>query len=261
MVVVDVLTFHLKGKMGHFRRYYSNSSSLTYSIPPRTTICGIVAGLLGMERDSYYEQFSLENCNIAVAIRSPIKKQIYKLNLLMIKSSNDLNGSQEFHSQTPTEMILPANIRTDNLHYQVWIHHKEINIMNKLHKTLRKMHYNCGYGSTSIPVSLGTAYHIGWLEYNDKNGKIAGLSRSSEDALEFDSVLPTQLLKDLCFDNIKDGEYQLIREELPMEFDKDRRLTPQGMGDVLINLTSLRIKAQVNEYVELAGNQRIVWLK
>ncbi|HBM79479.1 MAG TPA: CRISPR-associated protein Cas5, partial [Clostridiaceae bacterium] len=59
---MQVISLHFKGKMAHFRKYYSNSSALSYFIPPRTTIIGIVAGFLGYERDTYYEDFSLENC-------------------------------------------------------------------------------------------------------------------------------------------------------------------------------------------------------
>lgn len=244
--------------MGHFRRFYSNSSALTYSIPPRTTICGLLAGILGMERDSYYDLFSIDNCDIAVALRSPIKKQIHKLNLLMVKSDNDLNGSQEFHSQTPTEMILPANIRTDVLHYQIWVHHRQKAIMNTLHAVLGQGHY--GYGSLFTPVSLGLAYHLGWLEYD---GILSGKEYCSEAACELDSVVPVKMLKTICFDNVthKNIGYRLIREELPMEFDKDRRLTPNGMGDVIINLTSARIKAQVSRHVELTNNHRVMWLQ
>ncbi len=253
---MNVLSFRLKGKMGHFRRYYSNSSSLTYSIPPRTTICGILAGILGMERDSYYEQFSLENCYIAVALLSPIKKQIHTLNLLMVKSDKDLNGSQEFHTQIPTEMILPANIRYDELHYQIWVHHKNTDIMNALHKVLGQADY--GYGSRYMPISLGTAYHLGWLEYE---GIIKGVECCSDETLEFNSVLPINCLKELFLDDAVDKGERFIREELPLEFDKDRRLTTNGMGDVLINLSATNIKAKVCSYVELGLNQRIVWLK
>ena len=95
---MKILTFRLQGKMAHFRRYYSNSSALTYTIPPRTTVIGIVAGLLGYPRDSYYDFFSLDHCRIALTIGSRLKKQMQKMNLLMIKSPNDLNGSQEYHS-------------------------------------------------------------------------------------------------------------------------------------------------------------------
>lgn len=257
---MNVISFHLKGKMGHFRRFYSNSSSLTYSIPPRTTICGILAGILGMERDSYYEEFSLENCDIAIALRSPIKKQIYKMNLLMVKSDKDLNGSQEFHSQTPTEMILPTNIRTDNIHYQIWVHHKKEEIMEALYEILGQADYACGYGSKYMPVSLGTAYNLGWLEYNMCNA-IKGVKHTSEEFLEYDSVLPISLLKDIYIRDITDEGYCLIREEIPMEFDKNRRLTPNGIGDIVVNLMAKPIKAKVKEHIELTTNERIVWLQ
>ena len=253
---MNVLSFHLKAKMAHFRRYYSNSSSLTYSIPPRTTICGILAGILGMERDSYYDQFSMKNCDIAVALRNQIKKQIHTLNLLKVEANKHLNGSYGVHKQIPTEMIMPTNIRTGNLHYQIWVHHKETDIMNALHKLLGQT--ELGYGSAYMPVSLGTAYHLGWLEYV---GRVEGVECSSEEDLEFDSVLPINLIKNLCLDNISDKGFWFIREELPMEFDKDRRISDKRMGDILINLTAMPIKAQVNGHVELPGNKRIVWLR
>ena len=72
-IKLKIFSFHLRGKMAHFRKYYSNSSALSYFIPPRTTVVGILAGLLGRERDTYYNEFSLKKCNIALAIQSPIK--------------------------------------------------------------------------------------------------------------------------------------------------------------------------------------------
>lgn len=252
---MKIISFHLKGKMGHFRRFYSNSSALTYSIPPRTTICGIIAGILGMERDSYYELFSLDQCGIAVALRSPIKKTFYKLNLLMVKNDNDLNGSQEFYSQTATEMLLPSNIRTDDIDYQVWFYHKDKTLMKQLDDVLKEKAY--GYGSLFMPVSLGTAYNLGWLEYE---GEVDGQEYSDEAAVLFDSVVPVNLLQELCLENITDKGIRLIREELPMEFDKERRLTLKGIGDVLINLTNQQIKASVSTYVKIGESINIAWL-
>ena len=51
---MDLLVFDISGKFAHFRKYYTNSSSLTYLVPPRTSIYGLIAGILGLERDSYY---------------------------------------------------------------------------------------------------------------------------------------------------------------------------------------------------------------
>jgi len=57
MSFMKLLIFDWKGRMGHFRKLDTNSSSLTYSFPSRTTIAGMIAGVLGYEKDSYYELF------------------------------------------------------------------------------------------------------------------------------------------------------------------------------------------------------------
>ena len=64
--LMEILAFNIRGKFAHFRKFYSNSSALSYFIPPRTTIIGLIAGMLGLERDSYYEDFSLDNCDTGV---------------------------------------------------------------------------------------------------------------------------------------------------------------------------------------------------
>ena len=63
---MKLLIFDIIGKFAHFRKYYSNSSALSFGAPPRTTICGMVAAILGMEKDSYYSIMNLEKCKIAV---------------------------------------------------------------------------------------------------------------------------------------------------------------------------------------------------
>lgn len=63
---MKIIIFELWGKFAHFRKFYTNSSSLSYSVPPRTTIEGIIAAILGYERDSYYEKFNPDNLYVAV---------------------------------------------------------------------------------------------------------------------------------------------------------------------------------------------------
>jgi len=247
---MNVLSFHLKGKMAHFRRYYSNSSALSYTIPPRTTIIGIVAGLLGYPRDSYYEVFSKDQCKIAVSVRAPIKKQIQKLNLLMVKSPNDLNGSQEFHSQTATELVLPYNIRTGCIDYQVWISHRDQSIMD----SLRSFILETGYISKGISVALGTAQHLGWVE----NGQALEGDETGEGLAEIHSVIPSKKLHKVDFSNPL-SEYRLHKEDMPIDFDKDRRLADKG--NMLINVLSSPVRAHVTDYVRLSNGVNITWME
>ncbi|BBD73350.1 hypothetical protein HS1genome_1739 [Sulfodiicoccus acidiphilus] len=69
-----LLRVRIKGKMAHFRKVYSNSTSLSYYFPPRTTVLGIMAAALGMERDSYYEK--LNWYDVGVAALTPLRKLV-----------------------------------------------------------------------------------------------------------------------------------------------------------------------------------------
>lgn len=247
---MNVLSFQLKGKMAHFRRYYSNSSALSYTIPPRTTIIGIVAGLLGYPRDSYYEDFSKERCKIAVSVRAPIKKQIQKLNLLMVKSPNDLNGSQEFHSQTATELVLPQNIRTGFIDYQVWFFHRDQSVMDKLLFCTA----GPGYVTKGIAVALGTAQHLGWLE----DGQALEGEECGEGMADIYSVIPSSKLLKIDFSNPV-SEYRLYKEDMPIEFDKERKLVDKG--NMLINVHSSPVRARVTDYVRLSNGEMITWME
>ena len=69
---MNVLRFTLSGKFGHFKRLEGSTVKQTHTIPPRTVIQGLFAGILGLERDSYYEDF--ENAKFAV-VPKEIRRQ------------------------------------------------------------------------------------------------------------------------------------------------------------------------------------------
>ncbi|MED1419947.1 MULTISPECIES: CRISPR-associated protein Cas5 [Bacillus] len=247
---MKIITFHLKGKMAQFRRYYSNSSALSYSIPPRTTVVGIIAGLLGFERDSYYELFSLDRCKIAVGIRSRIKKNMQKLNLLMIKGPNDLNASQEHHSQTATELVIPEDIKSGAIDYQIWFHHED----NQLMERFSSLFSNVGYKSNGISLALGTAQNIGWLESTEI---LTGIEKNDvEREVPIQSVVPFKLVERLAF---RDEKYWLLKEDIPFAFDHGRRLKKKGI--VIINLEPGPIYAHVKRFVSLENGENIIWLE
>lgn len=252
---MKILSFRLQGKMAHFRRYYSNSSALSYSVPPRTTVAGMVAGLLGYPRDSYYDVFSLDHCRIALMSGSSVKKQMQKMNLLMIKSSNDLNGSQEFHSQTPTELVIPQDIRSGFLDYRIWFSHNDPGIMKELEHLLKTAWP--GYYSRGISLALGTAMHLGWIAFE---GVTAGKEVTPGCPVPVLSVIPLHKLE-----RVEIGEspvsYRLIREELPLEFDQDRLATERGKADMLINLTGSPVTARVSSAVLLDDGTYITWME
>lgn len=67
------LVFSISGPFAHFRRVETSQTRLSYRIPPRTTIAGLLAGILGYDRDSYYQAFSRDHAAIAVEISDPLR--------------------------------------------------------------------------------------------------------------------------------------------------------------------------------------------
>lgn len=243
--------------MAHFRKYYSNSSALSYFIPPRTTVVGILAGLLGKERDTYYDEFSLGKCQIALATQAPIKKCIQKLNLLMIKKENKaFNGSAEYPSQTATELIIPQNLQKGYIDYQIWVTHEDDKIINNLENLIRKEFV--GYFSKGISVALGTAYNLGWLE---RGHILEGKDVKETSPIEIDSVIPQNYCGEIFIEGTADGQYRLIKEEVPLEFDNDRKITSRGLGNMIINLTGQPVKAKVDSFVRLEDGKNIMWME
>jgi len=250
---MDIFSFHLKGKMAHFRRFYSNSSALTYTIPPRTTVCGIVAGLMGYERDSYYEDFSLENCNITVSLNSQVKKTMQKLNLLMIKGLNDLNGSKENHSQVPTEFLIPQNIREEEIDYKVWINFKQLKVQKQFEALLLE-EKEC-YRTNAISCALGLAHNVGRFEYE---GIYSGENYSTKNSVSINSSVPVDNITEI---DQETDQLSLIVEELPLEFDVNRSLTTNGKKRILFSRTGIPVRLIVKDHVQLETGEKICWMK
>lgn len=69
--MIELIYFRLKGRFGHFLRADAGSSALSYPVPPRTVIIGILGAVLGLSKDQPQEL--LEPMYIALAGKIPIK--------------------------------------------------------------------------------------------------------------------------------------------------------------------------------------------
>ena len=73
---MKVLIFDIWGDFGHFRKFYTTSSPLSFSFPPPPTIAGILGAIYGTDKfkNEYLRVFNYKNCRIALKILNPIKK-------------------------------------------------------------------------------------------------------------------------------------------------------------------------------------------
>lgn len=66
---MELINFRLSGRFGHFLRAEASVSALSYPVPPRTVILGILGAVLGIPKDE--PQILLEPAQIAISGRLP----------------------------------------------------------------------------------------------------------------------------------------------------------------------------------------------
>jgi len=207
-----LVAFDLVGPMAHFRKFYTNSSSLSYHVPPRTTLAGTLAALLGLGRDTYYEQFSLESARIGVSLRTAVRTLVQTVNLLQTKTG-DWHGS-DVRTQIPTEWVLPKS--QDHwavLRYRVFFQHKDPALT-------REVAARAIEGRYAYPLFLGVAYCPAWVEhpslYEDDEVEWADNARQ----VLVDTVVPTERLQATP---LRPG-LRVLPDRMPLDFYPDRTL-------------------------------------
>lgn len=73
METLPIYIFRISGKYAHFRRPYTNVSSLSYPFPPRPTIAGLLGAILGVQKDEVADTFNEKNLKVAVAVEKQVK--------------------------------------------------------------------------------------------------------------------------------------------------------------------------------------------
>ena len=208
-----LILFDLAGAMAHFRKFYTNSSSLSYSFPPRTTLCGLIAGMLGKPRDSYYEAFSTARCRIGLSLKGRVRKVIQTVNYIRTKESSELDRSKG-PTQVPLELVMPMPGERQVV-YRVYFWHEDREVMEELWYRLynRKFIFPLYFGITECPAEVRWAAVVeeGLRWFSD-----------SEEPLEVTTVIPLERIKEGGF-RLREG-IQILKDQFPLDFSKDRSL-------------------------------------
>lgn len=228
-----VAIFDLKGPLAHFRKYYTNSSSLSYLFPPRTVIAGLIAGILGLpsERHTnrsdeiYYEKFSDDKCRIAVSIGTKIRRMMQTVNYIRTKSLSEIDGSAG-GTQIPLEILLPEN--GDDITYRVYFYHADKEIYDELKQRLEERRF-------VYPPYMGLSEFLASIDNVDE-GEV---SRNPKQEVELNSVCK---LKDVEPD-FNGNDLQYIIEKMPTGFSNDR--TPNQPNDYILEMKSKIMKVKV----------------
>lgn len=250
---MEILSFKIRGKLAHFRKYYANNTAFSFSIPPRTALMGTVAAALGWSRDSYYEKLASEKIRFGVRVLSPLKKSFHRLNFLSIKSTGDMakKWSSDFRGedgriQTPFEVISGLDITRNEVIYQVFIKAEEEGAQTfeviKNHLTSSSPVYNITLGTANFTASL----------YDVELIKGENIKENRDDGyVLMHSAIPSQFVDDLQFEKEEYGNYNFVEEDmLPGEFVSNHNREVKKMNRLLFSITPnpLRVRLKTTYY-------------
>jgi len=216
----NILICDLEGTFAHFRKYYTNSSSLSYAFPPPTAIAGLIAGILGLERDSYYDVFSSKNFYSAVEIMVPVRKLIQTVNYIYVISLSDVNKVKG-STQVPFEIVVSKYSnkgKYSKLKYRLYLTHKDKEIYEEIKTRLinKKFVY---------PPYLGVTECLGELKFVDEISGDDVKAIPSGEKVKVDTVCSIDSIKKNSLEIKLDSELRYVKEIMPVEFDSQRYLT------------------------------------
>jgi CRISPR-associated protein Cas5h len=255
---MEVISLDIGGKFAHFRKYYANNTALSYTIPPRTTIMGMLAALLGRERDSYYEEISSEHLRIGIRIMTPLKKSFHRLNLLSIKSSDDFSGKGG-RIQTPFEVVTGYNISTDWVIYRLFLSPTDTGkaVFKELADILtqRKQHYALTLGTANFSASILQVQDYKQIQ-----------STQSDNFVPIHSAVVSDSIEQLNFEKYSEGGYNFLEEEMmPADFVANHNREVRKMVRMLYSTqsTAFEVKLRIPYYILTtpAETQHIVFLE
>lgn len=233
---MKVLVFDVWGEFGHFRKHYTTTSPLTYSIPPRTAIAGMIGAIEGFGKDEYLQYFSKEKANITVKISSPIKKTRIAENLIDTKIA-------PLMSRIKTRTQIRFEVLKD-VKYRVYISHSSEEVYNKLYSMLKEH-------KSVYTLCLGLSEHIANYEFI---GEMEAVSELSDSEREIHSVIPEKELIKIRFEEGK--EY--FSETIPIEMLPNREVIEYGK--VLFERNAKCILASANSLWRLENGEGIIFI-
>ncbi len=246
---MEILSFKIRGKLAHFKKYYANNTAFSFTIPPRTSLMGMVAAVMGWARDSYYEDLASEKIRFGVRVLSPLKKSFHRLNFLSIKSTGDMakKWSSDFRGeggriQTPFEIVSGWDINKGEVIYHIFISPTESgtdifeNI--KIQFTQNEPVFNVTLGTANFTASINE------VEIIDSE-KI--IEKSSDDFVEMHTAIPSSHVLDLSFSKVEFRNYNFIEEDMmPGDFMENSNREVRKMNRLLFSITPNPIHVKLN---------------
>ncbi|SMD45356.1 CRISPR-associated protein Cas5h [Aquiflexum balticum DSM 16537] len=227
----QAIVFDIWGKYAHFKKIYVTTSALSYALPFKTSIYGIVGAILGFQNSSnaYLQHFQEGDSKIGIQVINPIRFQRININL-----SPTPGPIKDNRKPTLMEFV------TDP-HYRIYFQHNDNSLMTKLKDSLKNKH------SVFTPV-LGLANCLANFSYVGE-----GLLKKTSGKGIIQTVIPKSDLFSFDQDYWLDNTIHLQEQDMyPLEMNIEREVTKRE--SILFDLNGRPIKVVSKNHYEMNLN-------
>jgi CRISPR-associated protein Cas5h len=158
------LSLTISGPWGHFRRVEGNVVKQTYRVIPRTTVAGLLAAVLGIGRDEYYDLFGSERSWIAIDPVSELRTVNMPMNTLSTADGDltSLNARGKISVKLPD----PTKLRQQH-NYEVLVDPAyRIDVALDDQERHEQLEDFLAAGKSHYVPSLGLSEHLAEIEYH-----------------------------------------------------------------------------------------------
>lgn len=238
---MKVLIFDVFGDYGHFKKFYTTSSPLSFSFPPPPTVRGMLGALCGIDKTEYLRVFSHHKCRIAIRILEPVKKVRIGINHINTKGNYWTpvkKGSHEARTQIRTEFLKDPV-------YRFYVSHEDKFIFKSLVKNVREH-------KTVYSLCLGLSELLADFRYVTVADAV---EVKGSEPVELVSVLPSSSVREYGI-RVEEGK-KYFKEKIPVEMTADRVV--ERYEDVIFEAQGQSISASVNKYWEVENGDKVIF--
>ncbi len=214
-----VLAFDIWGSFGCFRRFYTNNSPLTFSIPTPTAVYGMLGALMGLGREEYLKYFNGRNTKVGIKVKNPIKKTRINFNYLKTDDSFHLIKNR---IQIRTEFLV-------NPAYRLFISHRDPSLFSELIWMVKNK-------ENVYSIFLGQANLLADFKFQ---GVYEAEPVPPDECRSFVTAIR---LEDIEQIELEEGR-RLFREKLPIDMSPEREVL--SYSEVLLETQGKEIKCRL----------------
>jgi CRISPR-associated protein Cas5h len=248
-----LLIFDIASEYGHFRKFNTTTSPLTYSIPTRPAIAGVLGAILGIEREissgkfkdgviPVSEVFAKDNAIIAVQLINPVKKVNIAFNLLDTEKTASSFFNIKQRTQIEFELLKEPCFR-------LFINVKEDNVFDDL---VNRVQGN----STHFTPYLGLSQFTATITFRGLSTFERVNTRDFQEVVTAVNLSNTNQDDPIQFNHSIDFKY--TSDTMPVAMLKDRIVTEYS--EVIVETNGKTIQVKANEIYQTEGFGNILFL-